>query len=87
MLGSNGEREVPYSLGVNAVDGYLENVVLTLVLWSSVCVMLVSNGVSCAVDLDGLNVGGVTERLDTRDILDGELAVNDILLENNLLCL
>ena len=85
VLGSHREGEVPDSLGVGALDGDLEDVVLLGVDGSAVGVVVVCHGVGAVLGGHGGDVGGVTQGNDARDVGHSQLAVLDVGVEDDLL--
>ena len=75
VLGSYREGEVPDRLGVHAVDGDLQHVVFAAVCGRAVCVVLMRYGVGAVVCLYLVDVGGVTERDDARNVGNEQRAV------------
>ena len=89
VLGSDGQCEVPDCLGVDAVDGNLQHIVLALVCDSAVGIVSGCDLVIGAVDGDGgTGLIGVAQRNDTGNVLDSQSAViGNILVQDDFLCL
>ena len=88
VLGSDGQGEVPNSLGVNALDGNLQDVVLIGIGGSAKLVVGGSDGVLGAVDGDLLASHiGVAQGNDTGDVLDLQAVSGHTCVQQNFLSL